>query len=277
MSEPLYPVGHVARLLNMPQQTVRYFDNTGLVVPYKAGALHGGKRRYSVYDIYRISTRQQYKNMGFSLDDARSIMNACTLEQIENKVGMAEDELERDVRMAELRLAGCRKFRERLSRIHLYGGRCFFMKRPACWRHIHLTNGIFADDENSIRARSVAMDIMPLATYMFRFSLNDLANKSETGEYIWYLSIESPYAEQAGLDMIPGTEAVPEELCAYTVVNLGKTRAITPQMLSGAMDFVHANGMRIRGDVLGNSIISARDGNGDIIRYFEAWLPVQEA
>lgn len=282
MSRPTFKVGEVSTLLGMPNQTIRYFDKEGVVVPFSDPRT--GHRMYSVYDIYKISMRRQYKNLGISVADTKDILNGNDIEAIKDKLAISARELAREKLLTELRCESLDIFRERIQRIPQNLYRYTFRPRPARWHHLHMRDRQLVNSPNCTEARRIAMDFMPLSVYTFRFSKEqcDLYFSKERPTTVpphleWDVTFDSPYAERVGFDKIDTAFYVPEvQGCVYTVFKQLETCYLDIEQLRPAMTHLKEHNLLLNGDVCGNIIINYSNDQGENERFFEAWLPVEK-
>ena len=275
MTNPQYFVGEVSNLVGAHPQTVRYFDSIGVAKPVKSKDT--GRRRYSVYDIYKITLRSQYKNMGFSPLETENILKQGSIENMLSKVKRKEEDLKLEKQKLELRQAGMSNLMERLERIEPCLNRFLYMKKPAMWRHVHIKEGEFADDKDSIDARVLGAKSMPLCVYSFHFDYGDIQKDPEGNQYRWDLAIPAPYAEEVGFDKIPGTYFEPEKMCLYTVFQIEGTETVRWSMISHRLEpFMEINRLELCGDVEGTIIVNMYDEQDCQKRFFETWIPVRD-
>jgi len=64
--------GALARLLNCNIETVRYYENIGIIGPTERSA--SGHRLYSQTDTERLRFALRLRQLGFSLDEVRSLL-----------------------------------------------------------------------------------------------------------------------------------------------------------------------------------------------------------
>ena len=67
-------VGEVARLAGVTVRTLHHYDDIGLVRP--SGRTDAGYRLYDDGDLARLQTVLFYRELGFALDDIRTVMSA---------------------------------------------------------------------------------------------------------------------------------------------------------------------------------------------------------
>jgi len=73
-------IGAVARSAGTNVQTIRYYEQMGLLKP--ARRTRGGQRRYSVDDIDRLEFILHSRQFGFSLDDIRELLELSSGAQV---------------------------------------------------------------------------------------------------------------------------------------------------------------------------------------------------
>jgi len=70
--EPVFTIGTVARKLKVAVQTVRMYEQEGLVLPYKTAT---GRRLYSLHDLERLHCiRQMIVEHGLNIQGIKSLM-----------------------------------------------------------------------------------------------------------------------------------------------------------------------------------------------------------
>lgn len=64
-------VGDAARRSGLPEKTLRYYEEIGLIRPGRAG---NGYRDYSADDVHRLTFLRRARGLGFSIDDCRQLL-----------------------------------------------------------------------------------------------------------------------------------------------------------------------------------------------------------
>ncbi|NLW69905.1 MAG: MerR family transcriptional regulator [Eubacteriaceae bacterium] len=274
MNQPRFLVGQVASLIGVHPQTVRYFDSKGIAIPQKDSAT--GRRKYSMYDIYKITLRNQYQNIGFSVAETEELFKREDIGKIVEELGNKKSELEQ-VRLAlEMKQAGIAHLMERMERIDFCLNKCFYMKKPAVWRRTHIINGKYAEDEGSLQARRLGIKNMPLCVYSYHFDYEDILSDPGGINYRWDMTLPDEYASKIGFDKIPGSYYEPEKQCLYTIFIVEGTLPIRWEMIENIVgDFMKSNNLSLAGDVEGTIIINTYDEQASQKRYMDAYIPVK--
>ncbi|MFC1943922.1 MerR family transcriptional regulator [Chloroflexota bacterium] len=92
-SEPCYPIGVVARMLNVHAQTLRYYERVGMLRPSRS---RGNTRLYSKRDIDRLHQIKALMNdLGVNLAGAEiAISMARQIAEMEKRMKELELEIE---------------------------------------------------------------------------------------------------------------------------------------------------------------------------------------
>ena len=267
---PRYKVGELARTYGIHPQTLRYFDQEGLVQPSRNSET--GQRHYSNFDMHRITLRMQYRNLGCSVQETNRIFQGCDLDGMDEVLQQCESRMGDERRLLEIKERGLLRLRERLARISTHQERFFYEKRPAMWQHIHMMNGTLVKNDDASGARKLLLDTMPLCFYSFAFEATP--PEEDPHSYLWNIAVEEEDAVLLGFDRIPTAQYVPEEYCIYTIFTIKGDAPVNRQNLDAAMAFLARNHLTVNGTIYGTSIIELGDANQESLRYFEAWIPV---
>lgn len=110
--ETALKIGEVARLVDIPAKTLRYYEEVGLVSP--ASRTPSGYRLYGRRELEQIEFIRRAKLMGLSLAEIRSLVLSAE-EGIPNRVFQRLDELlEKSLEETERKIEELRAFRESL-------------------------------------------------------------------------------------------------------------------------------------------------------------------
>ena len=108
-----YKIGEVAKLLGISSETVRYYEREGVIQSQKIDQ-ESGYRYYEALDINALMRVRMYRNYGFTLQEAKEMLNTCTLEEIAERLAEKKMELQAAVAWNE-RLLACA---DRMIEIH---------------------------------------------------------------------------------------------------------------------------------------------------------------
>ena len=267
---PRYKVGELARTYGIHPQTLRYFDQKGLIQPSRN--IDTGQRYYSNFDMQRITLRMQYRNLGCSVQETNRIFQGCDLAEMDEVLGQCEVRMAEERRLLEIKERGLRRLQERLAKISTHQGRYFYEKRPAMWQHTHMINGALVKSDDAIEVRKLLLDTLPLCFYSFAFEPTPPAE--DPNSYLWNIAAEESDAALLGFDQVPTAQYVPQEHCVYTIFSIKGEAPVSRQNLDDAMDFLARNHLAVNGTIYGTAIIELGGTDSENTRYFEVWIPV---
>lgn len=81
-TEPRRTVGDVARTVGISVRTLHHYDAVGLVTP--SGRSPAGYRTYSAADVERLYTVLTYRELGFSLDEIKTVVDSPDTDALEH-------------------------------------------------------------------------------------------------------------------------------------------------------------------------------------------------
>lgn len=114
-------IGTVSRQLNIPVETLRYYDRIGLVSP----ARQGGVRQYSPAEIAKIKAVAKMKTLMFSLTEIQTILSVDAQVDRSIATGLPDRKAMKTLRAqilakhreAEIMAANLREVRAELARM----------------------------------------------------------------------------------------------------------------------------------------------------------------
>lgn len=95
-----FTTGQFAKLANVTERTIRYYDTVGLLKP--SFIMENGYRKYSEEDFIRLQRIISLKQLGFSLDEIRMMDHNYNHEALEESLQMQIDLLEKRIRHSQM-------------------------------------------------------------------------------------------------------------------------------------------------------------------------------
>lgn len=102
--EPIYAISVVSRMVDLHPQTLRHYENLGLVKPSRSG---GNRRLYSEHDLERLRLICRLTNdLGVNLAGVEVILNLTEqIETLRDEMQRREEELQAEVQRLSLLLS----------------------------------------------------------------------------------------------------------------------------------------------------------------------------
>lgn len=114
MDEPMHQIGEVAEAVGLSLRTIRYYEETELVLP--SGRSAGGFRLYTDADIDRLRLVKQMKPLELSIEEMRDLFTVRDrLADPSTPKRDRPDLLDRLAMFAELAEERCQRLRDRLE------------------------------------------------------------------------------------------------------------------------------------------------------------------
>lgn len=109
----LFPIGTLARRTGTKVQTIRYYEHIGLIP--EPGRTGGGQRRYSDVELDRLAFIRHARQLGFSLDAIRELLDLS--DRPDHSCAQVDAVAQRQLKEVEARIARLEALRIELRRM----------------------------------------------------------------------------------------------------------------------------------------------------------------
>ena len=107
------PIGKLAAVASTKVQTIRYYEEIGLVKPFRR--TEGGHRLYDPEDVRRLKFIRHARELGFGIDEVRELLKLSDNPQ--TSCSVADRIAGAHLKQVELRLAKLQALRKELKRM----------------------------------------------------------------------------------------------------------------------------------------------------------------
>lgn len=115
-------IGHVAKLFNIKEETLRYYEKEGFLTPVKNP--DNGYRQYSLADILLLADLLFYRDIGIPIADIHRILDGLDPEEVTCLIGEKKRDMQAQIRHMQQSLIKLQRWegfhRESLSHIGSY-------------------------------------------------------------------------------------------------------------------------------------------------------------
>ncbi len=160
-----YKIGAVSRLLDLPIETLRYYESRGIVTPQKDEET--GYRYYDAWDLNYLLDSICYRTYDFSLNDIVRMINDDDHATIVDRCLKKEAEFLRIIYEYKRKLDALVKFRQRISQIQNKIGTFEICERPAMIYQRQRVKNEFIFDEDALKLMKKWLDLMPFVDHTF--------------------------------------------------------------------------------------------------------------
>ncbi len=253
-----YLIGEVSKLFDIPKQTLRYYEQEGILKSNKH--TDNGYRLYNIEDIIMLSDVITYRDVGVPIKEIRNMFNTMDLENVIDTISSSEKRIKE-------KIAYYKKMEERIN------------KRKSMSIEAKANLGIYKIvNSTDLKYFSITdyIDAMTLKKYL-----------SDNYSYIVYLNQGLLELNKDIEDVTYGISIEDEEELKYfnsevVVVNKNdeyvntvikvKNHTIENKDLLNIKGWLQHKGKKINGDLIGRYLTSSY---GDSITdYYKIWIPI---
>lgn len=117
----MYTVGQVAQFLGMSRDTLKFYEEKGLVKPKQDKV--NGYRKYNEIDIFNIMTTNFYRELDLEIKKIQEIKSGRSIEELLDLLEEKEQEILREITYKKLLLKQMEKVQENCEKVKQYLGK----------------------------------------------------------------------------------------------------------------------------------------------------------
>lgn len=278
MSEK-YRIGDISKLLGIPVQTLRYYEEQGIIHPEKDEKT--GYRYYDAWVLNSLIDSLYYRSLDFSLKETEQILNEDNREEICRKYTEQEAKILHQIEEYKSKLEALSKKRQQMQTFMddlnqfkecQCPGLLFFRHRLK--DRFQSAEGV--EDFNELKpGMKEWVERIPHIEPTFMIPKSSLQeDDKENLKYWWGWSMPIGEALQEGMEPSSTNEYLPSCHCVYTVFQAGEEGTFSSAFFGSAYQKVVDKGYVVNGNPIGRLILKEHD-KGQYHRYFETWIPVE--
>ncbi len=267
-----YKIGMVAKLLDLPNDTLRYYESRGIVTPQKDEET--GYRYYDAWDLNYLLDTKWYRGYDFSLGDVIKMINEDDHAAFMDRCLKREADLLHTIYEYKRKLDSLVSYRQRVSQLLNKIGVFEIVDRPAMVYQRHRIEYEFVSDEDTLSVTKKWINLMPFVDHTFVMPVYSDNDANRFNEYSWGFSLSPDDAIRNGIDILPPAEYLPPVKSVYTVFTAGGRNTFTRSFKSQVVAKLTDMGHKIVGPPVGHLIVRLHN-EGIFTRYFEVWVPIE--
>jgi len=269
-----YKIGEVSKLLDIPIETIRYYESKKIISPKRAN--DSNYREYETWDLYYLLECKKFRSYNLSMEEVTNILHHETLEYFSDKITKVQREIENKIKYYTLLHKKNEKYQDTLANIKNKLNQYTIKNRP---KSLYL---IMNSRENSEYGKiydsdglfKVWIKYFPFIDFIQKISNQHINFRDEINRDNWFLGIEKEYAEALELPINQSVIYKEEQKCVYTIVCVGDRGSLSLKILDGAIKYIEDNGYKIVDDIIGNLLARVHENN-KFFRYIELWIPIE--
>ncbi|KRL96750.1 MerR family transcriptional regulator [Liquorilactobacillus satsumensis] len=267
--EKLFKIKHVARLLNMSSDSIRFYEKKRIVTPLRD--TQNAYRGFRQEDIWRLYDCKILQSMGFSIAEVTTIMNNVCRTDYNDMLEHKETELEHQIRVYQEMLQEIRRVQAVAPAIAQSQNVCYIQDSPHLYALCYTRNGEL--DSKSIENKFFKTALqhysafLPIAIIPFKRACCERS----LWENSYGFCIDAKIADEYG---IATQQQVIEYLPRRSVYVLVEAKpGLNVQTLKFAYTWMAEHNLKLTGDIIGR-MLRFDYGRSGATRIYEVWLPI---
>lgn len=263
-------IARTAELLDISPQTIRLYERNGILRCQKGD--ENGYRYFDRININVLTWARIYRSLGFSMEEARKLLNDCDAENALAHYERRVREMDEEILRARMQRQMLVERKERIEFAMAHLGEISIGAMPEYYYCTMHTNDRFdLDDEMAGRIREWN------AYYPFMWSACLLPMESfEKGDDVWLgiRMILAQHAREMQVDVTPPVVHVPQRRCVYTCFRRENEACQSfRHNLQYVLDDMRRKGMACTGNVLVQPLLILQKTSKNVL-YAQAWFPI---
>lgn len=250
----LYKIGEVSKLLNIPVETIRYYEEKGFIHPFKDK--NSGYRYFDAWDINFLMEYKKYRSMEFSQKDILEIQREDSIDEIKSKLLDIEKE-------TEYKITKYRMLKKKLNETNKI--LCEMDDYLNQYKTVDFPDTYFIENRQNFEYNILNSDRIAEWMKYYPFAENTITIREN--KISWGFSLEKQTAEIFNVN-VSGAELIKAHKSLYTVIKAGQKQCLAKRLVD-ICDIDKREG------VIGNLLLRAYE-NGEYVRYIQLWIPVEK-
>lgn len=267
-----YKAKEVSQILNIPIDTLRYFEKIGVIHPQINERNH--YRYYEAWDINFIFDYLNYRKMDYSSQESIQFIRNASLKEQAEKIKEKIQYYEQKRTYYDLL---CQKnnelyhqmtqMKEKLNKIEICYNEPFYY---LVYRH----NYDFSKEKEIHSIKSQWLKHHPFLDNIV-FIPNETIQQNGENEYYWSLALSSQYFKEFNFQTNEYIHSIPSQLCIKMIIDAKGKGHFHYELLNNAYEYIKKHHFQINGNPFGKLLIRNNDENG-FHRYIEFYIPISE-
>lgn len=263
-----YRSGDVEKILGISVETLRFFENIGLIKPERDP--NNNYRYYRHIDLNKIVAYKFYRGFEFTLDESLDIL-VYKNEEVVDKLNEKAIEIKEKCEYYQNLLQRLLDLKESLEEGHkLYDFK--IEDSPELLLYFNQTNDEFETDDIYLETTRKYLEFLPFVYLAVHIPEKD--GKLVDDVHYGY-AVNTMFTKV--VESLKNTmgKVYPSKKCIHTFVKEENNGPLSLASLEPIFQFMEEKDLILDGDVVG-WILNEEVLPDDIVRYFELWIPIKE-
>lgn len=264
-----YKIGEVSKILNIPVETIRYYEKIGIINPYKDE--ENNYRYYESEDINLLLDYKKYKSLGFSTNKISKIMTQDSLDEFIDEISENKKIIEKRLKFYKLFLEKTDNYLDTLEKINenLFS---LSVREFSDYYFLPLRDkSEYFTKKNIIGESPWWIENYPFIERTIRIDLKNIKNYFEGKDinFEWGFSVRKRWADVLEIPEKEKSIFLPYAKSIYTVIEIATGKYFSLDYLDNAFKYIDENNLKITGDIVGHLLMKNNTN-----RFIEIWIPV---
>lgn len=267
-----YKIGEVSKILNIPLETIRYYESKNIVHPSKDNL--NNYRYYDAWDINFLIECKKFRSFDFSLSEVQDILHKDNLCSFTDKIEERQKYFNEKLKYFTLLSQKNNSYINSLKNIKGNLNKFIVTEHPEIYYFIHRYNYKYDSKEKMDGLFEIWLDFFPFVDIIVEMKKESVLNRQNNNDYSWGFSLKKEYVEEFNIPINEKVTHIENIKCVYTVICAGEKGSFSLKLLDKALEFIEKEGYELAGNVTGNLLARTHEENG-YSRFIEVWLPIK--
>jgi DNA-binding transcriptional MerR regulator len=258
-----YKISEVKRILNISEDTLRYFDNKKIIKSVRDK--NNNYRYFKSEDINKIFAYKMYRSLLFNMNDADLLISGKPIDMLEEKLS---DQLEVIHKEQEYLIRATEHIKQlniKINKWREFEGGFEITESPNCYYHCNQTASCFISKEEVFESTHECLNYLPDIWPCFNYdNIRRQPGVEFSFGYGFYTDEPAP---------IQGLLHLPPAKCLYTIFILESNLSEhLPELLHKAEVFCMEHGYKLK-ETMHGSILHEMKEADHTKRLFDVYIP----
>lgn len=259
-----YKISEVKRILNISEDTLRYFDNKKIIKTVRDK--NNNYRYFKAEDINKIFAYKMYRSLLFTMNDADLLISGRSIGVLEEKLSEQLEVINKEQEYLIRAKEHINQLNDKISKWKESCGDFEIIKSPNCYYHRNQTASCFISKEEVFEHTYQCMNYLPDIWPCFNYEHTQAQTGSEFSfGYGFYTNQPAP---------IQGLLHLPPAKCLYTIFTLeSNISEYLPILFLKAEAYSKERGFKLKGIMYGSILHELKEADCTK-RLFDVYIPI---
>lgn len=270
-----YKIGEVSKILDIPIDTLRFFEKKGIVSPIKDA--ENNYRYYESWDINFLLEYKRYRGYQFNTQETREILHKDSLKDLENRIVSKVADIDEKIQYYTLMKEKTEQYLDRLKNIPHKLNKMEITNMPEIYYFVHR----YSESENDTYQYNSKLDgifekwieVFPFTDTLLTIRKDDFIKRRKDNIYQCGFGLSPKYVDAFHIPINGFVQLTQKQKCVNTIIRAGKKHTFYVRLLDQLSDYINQAGYQLEDDIIGFYLARVHDGL-EYDRFIEIWAPI---